>query len=77
MLFLFVDIRSYLVVFDKIELKHISEAKRLNIPIIMINTKSYKKNDSIVNLNYEKIRDDYTEGVYQEIDRINRRLYRI
>lgn len=65
---------NYLVVFDEIDIKHINEAKMINIPIVRINTKSYKRNDNIVNLKYEKIRDDYTEGAYQEENRLVRRL---
>ena len=65
---------NYLVVFDEIDIKHINEAKMINIPIVRINTKSYKRNDNIVNLKYEKIRDDYTEGAYQEENSLVRRL---
>lgn len=69
---------DYLVVFEKLEIRHLEEAKRLSIPIVRINTKNYlyQKNQELSNLEYVKVRDDYTEGVYQEDDRISRRLYR-
>ena len=33
---------SYIVVFNVIEESHIEESKRLNIPIVLINTEYYK-----------------------------------
>ena len=68
---------SYLVVFDTIEDKHIMEAKRLQIPIVRIDTEPYwarrmdcyEKTFNFGFLEYKRVRDDYTNGEYNEEER--------
>ena len=68
---------DYLVVLGEIEDRYVEEAKNLGIPIVKINGKAdlRRKKEVLLNtLDYEKIRDDYTDGNYQESYRKVRRI---
>lgn len=68
---------SYLVVFDKIREENITEAKRLDIPIVLIHRqpylsqrkKYYEENGELDFLEYVPVRDDYTDGSFRENER--------
>mgnify|MGYP004524255021 FL=1 len=72
---------NYLVVFDTIEERHLQEAKRLNIPIVVIPISKYKKQikereKKCETLNIPKfsiIQDTYTNGNNMEKEKRSRR----
>lgn len=72
---------NYLVVFDSIEERHIIEAKRLQIPIVVIptskylnNIKNHSKNPQDLGFQkFETILDTYTNGSEIEIEKKSRR----
>lgn len=72
---------NYLVVFDLIEERHIIEAKRLQIPIVVIPTSKYlnsikkhsKKTQDLGFPKFEVILDTYTNGSEIEIEKKSRR----
>ena len=68
---------DYLVVFDQINDNEITEAKRLGIPIVLIDTKYYiqdiQKPSELGFSEYESTYDDYTYGSdLEEIRRMRR-----
>lgn len=63
---------SYLVVFDEVTRGVINEAKRLNIPIVIITKKELTK-DNQVNVSFERNQDLYIDSRYEEIGKKNRR----
>lgn len=72
---------NYLVVFDEIEERHLMEAKRLHIPIVVIPTSKYldkirknsKSQDELGFDKFDMILDTYTNGCEMEKDKKSRR----
>ena len=72
---------NYLVVFDEIEERHLIEAKRLHIPIVVIPTSKYldkirknsKSQDELGFDKFDMILDTYTNGCEMEKDKKSRR----
>ena len=72
---------NYLVVFDTIEERHLQEAKRLNIPIVVIPISKYKKQikesekkcETLDIPKFSIIQDTYTNGNSMEKEKKSRR----
>ena len=72
---------NYLVAFDEIEERHLIEAKKLHIPIVVIPTAKYldkirknsKKQDELGFDKFDMILDTYTNGCEMEKDKKSRR----
>lgn len=72
---------NYLVVFDTIEERHLQEAKRLNIPIVVIPISKYKKQikesekkcETLDIPKFSIIQDTYTNGNNMEKEKRSRR----
>lgn len=79
--YFFIRKPNYLVVFDEIEERHLMEAKKLNIPIIVIPTSKYKdklnegrkRGEQLRNFNFDMILDTYTNGNDMEKEKRARR----
>lgn len=54
---------DFVVVFDNVRDKHIEEAKRLNIPIVIIKK---QKLENKIDINFDENLDSYVESVYSE-----------
>ncbi len=79
--YFFIRKPNYLVVFDEIEERHLMEAMKLNIPIIVIPTSKYKdklnegrkRGEQLGNFNFDMILDTYTNGNDMEKEKRARR----
>ena len=79
--YFFIRKPNYLVVFDEIEERHLMEAMKLNIPIIVIPTSKYKdklnegrkRAEQLGNFNFDMILDTYTNGNDMEKEKRARR----